>query len=191
MIFGYARVSTKDQLLERQIDSLKLAGCDEIYQEKVSGRKKEKPELDKLLSNLRKGDMLIVDSLDRLGRTAKELIRLLNFFKEQGIQFRSLKEGMFDTTSPMGEAVMQIIAILKAMEVEVIRERTMDGLKAARARGRNGGRKPGSYDKEKAKLAASLYEKGEISVSEIMKAAQIRSKSTLYEYLRYEGVFGG
>lgn len=88
-------------------------------------------------------------SLDRLGRTDKELIRLIYLCKKQGIQFRSLKEGMFDTTSPIGEAVMQIIAILKAMEVEVLREKTLDGLNAARARGRNGGRKPGSYDTKK------------------------------------------
>ena len=76
MIFGYARVSTKEQSLDRQVDSLKLAGCEEIYKEKISGRKKEKPELDSLFTKLRKGDLLIVDSLDRLGRTSKELINL-------------------------------------------------------------------------------------------------------------------
>ena len=189
MVFGYARVSTKDQSLDRQIDSLKLAGCEEIFREKISGRKKEKPELEKLLSLLRKDDILVVDSLDRLGRTSKELINLLHGFKEKGIRFRSLKEGMFDTTTPMGEAILQIIAILKAMEVEVLRERTMDGLKAARARGRNGGRKPGSYNKEKAATAAALYAQRKHSVIDIMRMAGIRSKATLYEYLRREGVF--
>lgn len=189
MIFGYARVSTKEQSLDRQIDSLKNAGCEEIFKEKVSGRKKEKPELDKLFSRIRKGDLLIVDSLDRLGRTSKELINLLHHFKEKGIQFRSLKEGMFDTTSLMGEAVFQIIAILKAMEVEVLRERTIDGLTAARARGRKGGRKKGAYDKKKAATAALLYKEGKYSVVEIMDIAGIKSKSTLYRFLRYEGVF--
>ncbi len=133
--------------------------------------------------------MLIVDSLDRLGRTSKELINLLHHFKENDIQFKSLKEGIFDTTSPMGEAVFQIIAILKAMEVEVLRERTKDGLTAARARGRNGGRKKGDYDKKKAATAALLYKDGKYSIAEILDISGIKSKSTLYRFLRYEGVF--
>lgn len=189
MIFGYARVSKPDQVLDRQLDALKAACCEEIFKEKVSGRKKEKPELDKLFSKLRKGDTLIVDSLDRLGRTSKELINLLHDFKEKGIQFKSLKEGLFDTTSPMGEAVFQIIAILKAMEVEVLRERTLDGLTAARARGRNGGRKKGDYDKKKAATAASLYKEKKYSVDKILDMTGIKSRSTLYRFLRYEGVF--
>jgi DNA invertase Pin-like site-specific DNA recombinase len=189
MIFGYARVSTKEQSLDRQIDSLKIAGCEEIYKEKISGRNKEKPELEKLFSKLRKGDLLIVDSLDRLGRTSKELINLLHFFKENGINFRSLKEGLFDTTTPMGEAVFQIMAVLKAMEVEVLRERTIDGLKAARARGKNGGRKKGDYDKKKAATAASLYQTKNHSISEILDLTGIGSRSTLYRFLRLEGVY--
>jgi DNA invertase Pin-like site-specific DNA recombinase len=189
MIFGYARVSTKDQSLDRQIDSLKIAGCEEIFKEKISGRKKEKPELDKLFSKLRKDDLLIVDSLDRLGRTSKELINLLHFFKEHEINFRSLKEGMFDTTTPMGEAVFQIMAVLKAMEVEVLRERTIDGLTAARARGKNGGRKKGIYDKKKAVTAASLYQTNKYTVSQILELTGIKSKSTLYRFLRLEGVY--
>lgn len=117
------------------------------------------------------------------------MINLLQHFKGNGIQFKSLKEGLFDTTTPMGEAVFQIVAILKVMEVEVLRERTMDGLKAARARGRNGGRKKGSYNKQRAVAVAALY-KQEIPISEIMQITSIKSKATLYEYLRREGVFG-
>ncbi len=188
MIFGYARVSTKEQVLDRQVDSLKSVGCKEIFTEKISGRKKQKPQLDLLMSKLRKGDVLVVDSLDRLGRTSKELINLLHHFKETGIQFKSLKEGIFDTTTPMGEAVFQIIAVLKAMEVEVLRERTMDGLSAARARGKKGGRRPGSYYKERATAAAALY-KQNISIQDILKITGIKSKSTLYEYLRREGAY--
>jgi DNA invertase Pin-like site-specific DNA recombinase len=187
MIFGYARVSTKDQPLDRQIDTLNLVGCEEIFSEKISGRSKDKKQLELLLSKLRKGDILIVDSLDRLGRTSKELISLLTHFDEAGIQFRSIKEGIFDTTSPMGKAVFQIIAILKAMEVDVLRERTMDGLKAARARGNKGGRKPGTFNKLKSAAAATLYKKGD-PIAEIMKATGIKSKATLYEYLRREDV---
>ena len=99
------------------------------------------------------------------------------------------KEGIFDTTTPMGEAIFQIIAILKAMEVEVLRERTRDGLKAAPARERNGSRKSGSYDKMKAVTDASLYETKKYSNSEILEITGIRSSSTLYRYLRYEGVY--
>ncbi len=145
--------------------------------------------MEKLVSKIRKGDVLVVDSLDRLGRTAEELIWMLNEFKEKGIQFKSLKEGIFDTSTPMGEAVFQIMAILKAMEVEVWRERTMHGLKAARARGRNGGRKAWVYDKKKATVAATLYKSKKHTINEIVEMTGIRSKSTLYRYLRYEGVY--
>ncbi|MDD2562785.1 MAG: recombinase family protein [Salinivirgaceae bacterium] len=147
MKFGHARVFSKaHQTLDRQTDSLNAEGCDEIFSEKVSGRK-EKPQLDLLLSKLRKGDMLVIDSLDRLSRTAKELISLLADFEEKGIHLKSIKEGIFDTSSPMGRAVFQIVSILKAAEVEVLRERTMDGLKAARARGKKGGRPTGTFNK--------------------------------------------
>ena len=95
---------------------------------------------------------------------------------------------MFDTTTPMGEAVFQIIAVLKAMEVEVLRERTMEGLSAARARGKKGGRKPGSYYKERAAAAVALYEQN-IPIQNILKITGIKSRSTLYEYLRREGVY--
>ncbi|MEP1781759.1 recombinase family protein [Reichenbachiella sp.] len=186
MIFGYARVSTKDQNLDLQIDALKKAGCKEIYSEKLSGRSKKKPKLEELLGQLREGDILMVYSLDRLGRTSKELINLLSEFKERSIQFKSLQEGVFDTTSAMGEAVFQIIAILKAMEVQVLSERTKDGLTAARARGKKGGRPKGSYNKSKAAAAVTLYQR-ELPISEITETLQI-SRSTLYEYLRREGV---
>lgn len=186
MNFGYARVSTKDQNLELQIDALKKSGCAEVYSEKVSGKKVNRPQLESLLTKLREGDTLVVYSLDRLGRTSKQLINLLSDFKEKGIQFKSLQEGMFDTSSAMGEAIFQIIAILKAMEVQVLSERTKAGLDAARARGRKGGRPKGTYDKVKAAAAADLY-KRELSVSEITDTLKI-SRSTLYDYLRREGI---
>ncbi|MEP5364643.1 MAG: recombinase family protein [Reichenbachiella sp.] len=186
MVFGYARVSTKDQNLDLQIDALKEAGCEEVYSEKLSGRSLKKPKLDELLGKIRKGDVVIVYSLDRLGRTSKELINLLSEFKEKEIQFKSLREGIFDTTSAMGEAVFQIIAILKAMEVQVLSERTKDGLSAARARGKKGGRPKGSYDRNKAAAAVTLY-KRELPISEITDSLKI-SRSTLYQYLRNEGI---
>jgi DNA invertase Pin-like site-specific DNA recombinase len=186
MIFGYARVSTKEQNLNLQADALKKAGCERIFQEKVSGRSPNRPELLKLLEQIRPGDTLIVFSVDRLGRTTRELIILLNDFKEKGITFKSLSEGIFDTSSPMGEAIFQIIAILKSMEVNVLRERTIKGIEAARARGVNGGRPTGSYNKKKASAVVTLY-KQKNSINFIEDNLNI-SRSTIYQYLRKEGV---
>jgi DNA invertase Pin-like site-specific DNA recombinase len=186
MKYGYARVSTKEQNLESQIDALKFAGCQEIFKEKVSGRKANRQEFSKLINSLLPGDTLIVYSIDRLGRTSKELINLLSDFKEKSINLKSLTEGVFDTTSPMGEAIFQIMAILKGMEVNVLRERTMSGIEAARARGRFGGRKKGSYNKLNAAAVATMYKKGD-SISSILKEVKI-SRSTLYEYLKKENV---
>jgi DNA invertase Pin-like site-specific DNA recombinase len=186
MNFGYARVSKKDQNLDLQIDALQKAGCDKIFEEKLSGRSVFLPNQEKLFSQLRKDDILIVNSIDRLGRTAKQLIDLFYELKQKGINFRSLTEGVIDTTTPMGEAVFQIMAILKGMEVSILIERTNQGLEAARARGRKGGRKPGSYNKVTAAAAATLYQKGD-PVSDILKTLSI-SRATLYEYLRKEGI---
>ena len=186
MIFGYARVSKKDQNLDLQIDALQRAGCDKIFEDKISGRSVFLPNQEKLFSQLRKDDILVFNSVDRLGRTSKQLIDLFYDFKQKGVQIKSLTEGVFDTTNPMGEAVFQIIAILKGMEVSVLIDRTTQGLDAARARGRKGGRKPGSYNKVKAAAAATLYKKGDY-VSDILKTLSI-SRATLYEYLKKEGV---
>jgi len=186
MIFGYARVSTREQNLDLQIDALKKAGYEKIYQEKASGPKAKRKELEKLTEQLRSGDILVVYSLDRLGRTVLQLINLIAVFKERGIHFKSITEGAFDTTSPLSEAIFQIIAVLKAVEVNVLKERTKSGLEAARARVRLGGRPVGTYDKIKAADTATLYQK-EIPVSQICSKLEI-SRSTLYQYLRHEGV---
>ena len=186
MKIGYARVSTKEQDLSLQIDALKREGCEEIYKEKISGKKKERKELEELLSNIRKGDEVIVYSLDRLGRTRKQLLDLLDEFKEREIHFKSISEGYFDTTTPMGQAIFEIIAILKAMEVNVLSERTKAGLATARARGRNGGRPTGSHNKTKSGAAAHRYKQG-IGIDEICNDLYI-SRSTLYRNLRIEGV---
>jgi len=186
MIFGYARVSTKEQNLNLQTDALEKAGCEKIFQEKVSGRSPNRPELLKLLEQIRPGDTLIAFSVDRLGRTTRELIILLNDFKEKGIAFKSLTEGIFDTSSPMGEAIFQIIAILKAMEVNVLRERTIKGLEAARARGLKGGRPEGSYNKKKASAVVTLYKQK--NTINFIEETQNISRSTIYRYLRKEGI---
>lgn len=186
MKIGYARVSKKGQDFALQIDALKSEGCEEIFKEKVSGKKTDRKQLEEMLSKIRKGDEVIVYSLDRLGRTRKQLLDLLDGFKEKGINFKSLTEGYFDTTTPMGQAIFEIIAILKAMEVNVLSERTKAGLASARARGKNGGRPKGSYNKTKAGAAAHRYSQG-VPVDEICKDLTI-SRSTLYRYLRVEGI---
>jgi DNA invertase Pin-like site-specific DNA recombinase len=184
MNFGFARVSKNDQSLDRQLDALKLEQCDEIIIEKKSGRKQQ-TKLNELLSKMRTGDRLTVKSIDRLGRTAKELIGLLDHFKVKGIEFISIDERI-DTTTIMGEAMFKIISILKEMEVSILSERTKDGLAAARARGRKGGRPKGSYNEQTANGVAHLYNIGK-PVSEIMEAYNI-SRSTVYDHLRRKDV---
>ena len=186
MKIGYARVSTKDQDLSLQVDALKREGCEEIYKEKASGKKKDRKELEDMLDKIRKGDEVIVYSLDRLGRTRKQLLDLLDEFKEREVHFKSLSEEYFDTTTPMGQAIFEIMAILKAMEVNVLSERTKAGLATARARGRNGGRPVGTHNKTKSGAAAHRYQQG-IPVDEICSDLDI-SRSTLYRYLRLEGI---
>lgn len=180
MIIGYARVSTEEQSLDRQIDQLTDAGCERIYQEKVSGASKERPELDRMLDALREGDVVIVTELSRLGRTVKGLIELVEKLHEYGVDLKSLKEQWLDTTSPMGKMVFTMMAGFAEMERDLIRERTADGLKAARARGRKGGRP--AIDQERLNLAMRMYDSKSCTVAEITKATGI-SKASLYSYL--------
>ena len=182
MLIGYARVSTQDQNLNLQLDDLKKAGCDRIFQEKASSAK-ERPQLLKLLETIREGDTVIVWKLDRLGRSLKELITLINDFQEKGIGFRSLNDAI-DTTTAQGRLVFNIFASLAEFERDLIRERTKAGLSAARARGRLGG-KPKGLSKEaqsKAEAARTLFEKQEKTVDEIGKLLGI-SRATVYRYL--------
>lgn len=182
MLIGYARVSTQDQNLNLQLDDLKKAGCDRIFQEKASSAK-ERPQLLKLLDTMRGGDTIIVWKLDRLGRSLKELITLINDFQEKGIGFRSLNDAI-DTTTAQGRLVFNIFASLAEFERDLIRERTRAGLSAARARGRLGG-KPKGLSKEaqsKAEAARTLFDKQEKTVDEIGKLLGI-SRATVYRYL--------
>lgn len=187
-IIGYARVSTKEQNLDLQLDALNKRGCTRIFEEKQSGVK-ERPELEKALSYLRKGDVFVIWKLDRLGRTLKELIFTVDSLQKKGISFISLQDGI-DTTNPHGRLQFGIFASLAEYEREIIIERTRAGLQAARERGRIGGRPSGLSDaaKKKAKSAKRLYIDKELSVKEICETLQIRSKATLYRYLKYEGV---
>ncbi len=189
MKFGYARVSTREQNLDAQLDALKSEGCQQIFQEKVSGAKKERPELQKLMKQLREGDELIVWKLDRLGRSLPDLVDIVNKLKNQGVGFKCIKDSHIDTTTPQGTLIFHIFASLADFEREIIRERTKAGLTAARARGRLGGRPKGLSQtaKNKAVAAANMYNNKDMSIDAICQSLNV-SRSTLYRYLRHEGV---
>jgi len=182
MKIGYARVSTKDQNLGLQIDALKNAGCEKIYQEKLSAAK-DRPELNTMLSTLRVGDTVIVWKLDRLGRSLKHLISLVEFFKKEVVDFISLNDGI-DTTSSQGRLMFNMFASFAEFERELISERTKAGIAAMKLRRPGGGRVRGLSKENKTKFYAAkhLTDKGEMKPSEIYKSLGI-SKATYYRYL--------
>ena len=175
---GYARVSTFDQNLDSQLDELKKAGCTKIFQEKASSVKK-RPEFEKCLDYLREGDTLVVWKLDRLGRTTKKLLELIDDLKDRGINLQIITLGV-DTSTAAGRLFFTMMAGLAEMERELIRERTNAGLQAARARGRMGGRKP--IDEQVMARAIMMYE-ARMTVEDITKTLDI-SRSTFYKYLK-------
>jgi DNA invertase Pin-like site-specific DNA recombinase len=184
VLIGYARISTDDQNLALQHDALTAAGCEKIYEDKISGAKAERPGLALALEVARAGDTLIVWRLDRLGRSLKDLIALAERLAERQVGLRSLKEAL-DTTSSGGRLIFHMFASLAEFERDLIRERTQAGLTAARARGRLGGR-PKLLTPEKRKLAVQLYRAKERSIAEICRLMGI-SKPTLYSYLAEAG----
>ena len=141
MLIGYARVSTQDQDTDAQISALKSSGCELIFQEKASGGRWDRPELHRLLEQLRKGDVLVVWKLDRLSRSLKDVLLLMEKVEQVGAGFRSLTE-VIDTTSPGGRMMMQMVGTFAEFERAMLRERTQNGLDAARKQGRIGGRRP-------------------------------------------------
>lgn len=161
MIIGYARVSTDEQNLDMQIDALQKAGCQKIYQEKISSTKASRPALEDFMDKLRKGDTLVVWKLDRLGRSLKELISLISTLAEKGVEFKSLHERI-DTSTPVGKLTFHIFCALAEFEREIIRQRTVEGLKAARARKKTLGRPKGlsKSAQQKAYTASAMYQEG-------------------------------
>lgn len=188
MIFGYERVSTKDQTFNLQTDALKKHGCEKVFSDIASGAKSSRPALDTLMSQLRPGDVIVVYKLDRLGRSLKHLIQLIDSLAAMKVGLVSLNDPV-DTTSAQGRLITNIFASIAEFERELIAERTKAGLMAARARGRKGGRPEGlSHEAQnKAAAAESLYKSGNLSISEICHQLGI-AKSTLYKYLRFRGV---
>ena len=145
MIFGYARVSTSDQNLDAQLDALKAAGAERIFQEKITGATRARAELDAMLLQTRQDDVVVVIKLDRLARSLSHLIEIVTALKDRGVGFRSLGESI-DTTTPTGRLNFHVFGSLAEFERERIVERTCEGLTAARSRGRIGGR-PGALSK--------------------------------------------
>ena len=180
MNFGYARVSKNEQSLDVQIEKLKAAGCDEIFQEKISGAKDDRPQLQALIEKLRKGDTLCVVRLDRLGRRMMKLVELINEFKTKGIEFIALENNL-DTSTPMGMLLFNICAAFSEMERELIRERVKAGLDSAKHQGRTGGR-PKALTDEKAETIRALRQVGTLSVKQICDSIGGESLSILSVY---------
>lgn len=180
MLIGYARVLTDDQNLDLQRDALQAAGCERVFEDTVSGAKSERTGLTALMNALRAGDTVIIWRLDRLGRSLKNLIQLVERLETAKVGLRSLQENI-DTTSSGGKLVFHLFGALAEFERNLIRERTQAGLVAARARGRMGGR-PKRLDPTKRALALKLYHERNHTIEQICQMMGI-SKSTLYNYL--------
>lgn len=181
MKIGYARVSTQDQNLDRQLDNLRAAGCERIFNEKMTGTKSDRPELQTMLLTLRAGDVLVIDSFSRLSRSTKDLLALVDKLTEMGVHLVSLKEKL-DTTTATGKLMLTMLSALSQFERDLIAERTMDGLKAARSRGRCGGRPTIGTTRDRQQAVA-------LHASNVMTNAEIASRfgvslSTLNRWIR-------
>jgi DNA invertase Pin-like site-specific DNA recombinase len=180
MLIGYARVSTADQNLDLQHDALARAGCERVFEDKLSGARDDRPGLAAALSHCRPGDVLVVYKLDRLGRTMRGLVELVADLAQRKIEFRSLSDGI-DTTTTIGRFTFHLLGAIAEMERDLIRERTNAGLAAARARGRKGGRKA-VLTATKLDAARALLQDRNRSVGEVAKQLGV-GRTTLYRAL--------
>lgn len=183
-LVGYARVSSQAQDLQLQLDALQKAGCSEsnIFVDKVSGARTERPGLDACLHALQPGDTLIVWRLDRLGRSMPHLVGLVESLLKRKVGFRSLCDGAIDTTTASGELMFNIFSSLAQFERRLIQERTRAGLAVARARGRKGGRLPIPADAPKVKMAKRMHEDHGMDIAQICDTLKI-SRATFYRYI--------
>jgi DNA invertase Pin-like site-specific DNA recombinase len=180
MKIGYARVSTQEQDLALQLDALAKEGCEKIFQEKASGAQRDRPELKAALAYMRKGDTVVVWKIDRLARSMKQLIETIESFQDRGIGLKSLQDPI-DTSSPSGKLVFHIFAALAEFERGVIRERTTAGLKAARERGRVGGR-PSALSAQDLQAAKAMLKDSDITVAAVARRLNVAA-STLYRHI--------
>ena len=182
MVYGYARVSTRQQDLSRQLDLLERYECHKIYTEKISGIRTNRPELNKLKKRVKENDKIIIESFSRLGRSTKDLIDLVYFFERKGVKVISIKEN-FDTQTPQGKLMMTVFQAFSQFERDIIVERTKEGLDSARARGNIGGRP--RIDPKLIQYALNLYQKEGRTVVDTCAQTGIK-RSTFYRYLRLE-----
>lgn len=182
MKYGYARVSTEAQSLDLQLDALEKVNCNKVYSEKVSGTKKERPQLKKLLSKLQSGDSVYCYKLDRLGRSLKDLVDLMGQFEAKEVRFVSIADGI-DTATSGSKLLLNILMCIADFEAEIIRNRTIAGLEAAKKRGVKLGRPVGLSEKGRvlARRAVEMAEGG-MRVVDIQRELSI-SKPTVYKYL--------
>lgn len=186
MIFGYARVSTREQHLDRQLEALKKAGVDSanVFCDKESGAKASRPALDDLLSRLRGGDTLVIVSFDRLARSTAQLLSLTEEFRQTGVNLISLKE-QIDTSTPQGKFFFTITAAVAEFEREIIKERQAEGIATSKERGVKFGRP--ATDAEKMDTAVKLYQGGGLSVAKICERTGV-SRAALYRKIKAEGI---
>jgi DNA invertase Pin-like site-specific DNA recombinase len=180
-MIGYARVSTLEQDEALQVDGLRAAGCGRVFVDKASGKLEHRPQLAALLEQLRPGDTVVIWRLDRLGRSLRHLPETVQALEARGVAFRSLTENI-DTTTPGGRLVFHVFGALAEFEWDLIRERTMAGLTAARARGRRGGR-PTVWSPEKLRAARQLHAAGTNDVASIARSLGV-SRASVYRVLR-------
>ena len=175
MIIGYARVSTDDQSLDAQTDALTAAGADKLFADKISGSKRERPELDRMLEQLRDGDVVTVTKYDRLARSLKDFLEIVETIRERGAGFRSLAEDI-DTTTPAGRLVFHVFASIAQFERERISERTREGLASARKQGRIGGRPPALLAAQKDEVRR-MRDQEHRAVSEIARLFKVSERT--------------
>jgi DNA invertase Pin-like site-specific DNA recombinase len=180
MIYGYARVSTEEQSLDLQHDAFKKYGVDQVFEEKMSGTRKDRPQLEALLAGLKPGDKVVVYKLDRISRSTKHLIELVELFEAKGVEFVSISD-QIDTSTAMGRFFFRTMASIAELERDIISDRTKAGLEAARARGRFGGRP--AADNNDIEQALTLYDSKKYTVPQITEMTGV-GKTTLYKYLK-------
>lgn len=182
MLYGYARTSTADkQTTDLQLDALKAAGCEKVFEDQISGVRDDRPGLCELLSQLQPNDTIVVWKLDRLGRSVPHLLGLVESFKKRQVHFRSLTE-VIDTSTPSGAFLLTVLCALSAMEREILIQRTRAGIQAAKLRGRVGGR-PSKITDEQREIARKLMEDPQNSVASICRSLGI-PKSTFYRKIK-------